>query len=206
MKQIITMMLLFCYATAASCQTSKSSVTKLYGQLASGGSNHNGIMGELGLQAVIKDRWVTTLSYQDLEAEPKNIPSNYKRGYTLIFLYDEYPAVDMKVVNATAGRFFKMGRKTWTTVEGGISIVHGERASFKSQPVITDGFFYTSSNYDVTMAKETAVGAALRANINWAFLPYMGLGAGLFANFSSIQSPIGGQIKLMVGHMNIKRK
>ena len=44
----------------------------------------------------------------------------------------------------------------------------------------------------------------LKADFNWAFLPFMGVGAGAFANFSSIQSPAGFQLKLIIGWMNRK--
>jgi len=46
----------------------------------------------------------------------------------------------------------------------------------------------------------------LRADYNWAFLPFMGLGTGVFANFNSIQSPIGLQVKLMLGIMRRQSK
>lgn len=34
----------------------------------------------------------------------------------------------------------------------------------------------------------------------------VGVGAGAFANFNSIQSPVGGYLKIMIGWMNTKKK
>lgn len=53
---------------------------------------------------------------------------------------------------------------------------------------------------------KTTIGAMLKADFNWAFTPYVGLGAGAFVNISSIQNPIGGQVKLIVGWLNTKKK
>ncbi len=207
MKQIIIALLLFNFATVAFGQTKESAFTKVYGQLAAGGSNHNGLMGEMSIQAVIRDKWVSTFSYQNMEVDPKNLPQNYKRGYSLLFLYDAYPTTKMDVISLTGGRLFKMGRKTWATFEAGPSLVSGEKMTFSPQTVITDGFFYTSSNYAINKeAKTTTLGGTLKADFNWALLPYVGLGAGAFANFNAIQSPVGGQIKLMIGWLNTKKK
>lgn len=207
MKQFTIALLLFNFSIAAFSQSKESAVTKIYGQLATGGSNHNGLLGEISVQAVIGNKWVSTLSYQNIEADPKNLPENYKRGYTLLFLYDEFPATKMDVISLTGGRLFNMGRKTWATLEAGPSLVSGHKMSFTPQPVVTDGFFYTSSNYNVNEEeKVTTIGGTLKADFNWAMLPYVGLGFGAFANFNSIQSPVGGQIKLMIGWLNPKKK
>ena len=160
----------------------------------------------MGLQAVIKNKWVATFSYQNIEVEPKNLPKDYKQGFTFPFFYDVFPATNLDVFSVTGGRFFEMGRTTWFTLEGGVSLVSGEKMTFTQQPVITDGFFYTSSNYAADKEKATTIGGLLKADFNWALLPYVGLGAGAFANFNSIQSPIGGQIKLTIGWMNTKKK
>lgn len=206
MKQTIVATLLLLFSTMAFAQKNETAETKLYAQLAAGGSNHNGLVSEIGLQAIIQKRWVTTLSYQNIEVDPKNLPGDYKQGYTLLFFYDVFPATQMDVFSLTGGRFFEMGRTTWFTLEGGLSLISGEKISFTTQPVITDGFFYTSSNYAINQEKATTVGGLLKADFNWALLPYLGLGAGAFANFNSIQSPVGGQIKLMIGWMNTKKK
>jgi len=46
----------------------------------------------------------------------------------------------------------------------------------------------------------------LKADFNWAFSSFAGLGGGVFANINSIQSPVGFHIKLIVGKMNREKK
>jgi len=46
----------------------------------------------------------------------------------------------------------------------------------------------------------------MKTDVNWAFSSFMGLGAGVFANVNSIQSPIGFHIKLLVGNMGREKK
>jgi hypothetical protein len=103
------------------------------------------------------------------------------------------------------GKYFETGRKTWFTTEAGLSIVSGQELKFTSQPIET-GFLYWSSNYSVQKENKTTIGGVLKADFNWAFLPFAGLGAGVYANFNSIQSPVGFEIKLLIGKMNTKRK
>jgi hypothetical protein len=50
------------------------------------------------------------------------------------------------------------------------------------------------------------MGAMLKTDINWAFASFMGLGAGVFANFNSIQSPVGFQLKFIVGDIGREKK
>ena len=50
------------------------------------------------------------------------------------------------------------------------------------------------------------MGAMLKADFNWAFASFAGVGAGVFANLNSIQSPVGFQIKLLIGKMNKQKK
>lgn len=111
----------------------------------------------------------------------------------------------MDLISFTAGKFFETGRKTWFTTETGFSIVNGDKMNFTSQPVVLDIVHY-SSNYSVKKEKKTTIGGMLKADFNWAFLPFLGLGAGAFANFNSIQSPVGFQVKIICGWMNRKRK
>ena len=60
----------------------------------------------------------------------------------------------------------------------------------------------TTNQQQQTEEKKKTMGAVLKADFNWAFASFAGLGGGAFANFNSIQSPIGFQIKLLVGKMN----
>ena len=64
----------------------------------------------------------------------------------------------------------------------------------------------TSSNYSSSKESKGTMGVAMRADLNWGFASFMGLGCGAFANINSIQSPIGFQVKLMVGNMGREKK
>jgi len=189
-------------------QVTEKPLNKLYLELATGGTSHNGALGGLGLQGMLKNNWVATVSYQNLDIDPKNLPSDYEQGYTLIFVIpfpDEMPSTNMNIISFTGGKRFGSGRKTWFTTEAGISVISGDKFSFTKQPVKQQGL-YTTSNYDVKSEAKTTVGAMLKADFNWAFTPYVGLGAGAFVNFSSMQTPVGGHIKLIVGWLNTKKK
>ena len=208
MKKIISLTLLLTLVTASFCQTDgrakQSGSNKLYFQAGSGFTSSNGGTVNLGVQAVLKNNWVATISYQHIEMNAKNIPADYERELDFIILAP-LPTNDMKVINFTMGKYFATGRKTWFTTEAGLAVVSGQELKFTRQPVET-GFLYWSSNYGVQKENKTTIGGVLKADFNWAFLPFAGLGAGVFANFNSIQSPVGFEIKLLVGKMNTKRK
>lgn len=188
-------------------QVKEKPIKKIYLQVASGPSNHNGAFYEAGIQVVLKNNWVTTFSYHGIEMNPKNLPSDYEQGYVyLIFpFYDEFPVTKMDLFSFTAGKLFEAGRKIWFTTEAGFSLVNGETMSFSKQPIVWDGL-YKSSNYSVSKENKTTIGGMLKADFNWAILRFLGLGAGVFVNLNSLQSPVGFQVKLMVGKLNLKRK
>jgi len=176
-------------------------------QVGGGPASQDGTVSDFGIQAVLKNNWTATVSYQSIEMNPKGLPADYKQGYTFLLFtfYDEFPTNNMNLFSFTAGKFFETGRKTWFTTEAGFSIVNGEKMNFTPQPIVQD-FLYSSSNYSVRKEDKTTIGAMLKADFNWAFLPFLGLGAGAFANLNSIQSPVGFQLKLICGWMNRKSK
>jgi len=209
MKKIMSLPLLLILATVSFCQQTGGQakppgLRKIYFQAGTGLTSSNGISFNLGVQAVLKNNWVATISYQGIEMNAKNIPADYEPALDFIIL-DPLPTNDMKVFNFTMGKYFETGRKTWFTTEAGLAVVTGQELKFTSQPVET-GFFYWSSNYAVQKENKTTIGGVLKADFNWAFLPFAGLGAGVFANFNSIQSPVGFEIKLLIGKMNTRRK
>ena len=160
-------------------QVTEKPLTKLYLEFAAGPTTDNGTFGGLGLQGILKNNWVATVSYQHLDINPKNLPSDYEQGYTLILILplpDEMPNENMNIISFTGGKRFGSGRKTWFTTEAGISVISGDEFSFTKQPVEQHGF-YTTSNYAVKKEAKTTIGAMLKADFNWAFTPYVGLGA-----------------------------
>lgn len=213
MKKVIILTLLLAFVTTSFCQqtsneTKQSAIKKIYLQGGTGLTNSGGISIDLGLQAVLKNNWTASISYKLVEIEPKNLPDTYQRGYTLLLvfpLYDEFPYNEMDIFSFAVGKYFETGRKTWFTAEAGLSFVNGQTMEFTSQPVISE-ILYVSSNYSVQKENKTGFGGVCKADFNWALLPFVGLGTGVFANFNSVQSAIGFEIKLLVGKLNKKRK
>ena len=207
--QLITFILfLFLSSPAIYGQTNKSIIKKIYMQLGAGPSNYKGALAEFGVQAVFKNNLTTTFSYHSITMDPKNLPADYKPGYTLIFVLpipDGNPEQETTLYSLTGGKYFEFGKNFWLTTEAGVSMVNGNKFAFTSQPVISGGIFgYTSSNYATTKENKTTFGGMLKVDFTWAFSKFAGLGIGTFANINSIQSPIGGEIKLIVGWMNRK--
>ena len=208
-KYCFAIFLFNCFFTA-NAQTNKNSLTKFYLQGAAGASSKSGSFTELSLQGVVRNKWSFTLSYHDLTMQPKNQPSDYQPETGVVFLipYTNNIKVNMKLFSFTAGKYFSLGRNTWLTTEAGLSIVQGEKASFQktasqsSDPLLLLFLTsYTTSNYNTSIESANSAGVMMRADFNWAFCAFMGLGAEVFANFNSIQSPVGYQLKLILGVM-----
>lgn len=211
-KSFIQATLLFIFifvcSSIAFSQSKNTSLSKIYFQGGVGAASNKGIFSDLGVQAVLKNKWVTTLSYQSLDMEPKNLPGDYDPGYIVILFIpvpNKTPSTDLKVLSFTAGKYYKTGRKTWVTTEAGLSLVSGKQMKFSKSSASSWTAIIVGeqpSNYTQTEEKKKTMGAVLKADFNWAFASFAGLGGGAFANFNSIQSPIGFQIKLLVGKMN----
>jgi len=186
-------------------------MSKFYFQGGAGGGTHESASYDLGIQAIIKNKWSATLSYQELSMTPKNQPADYQAetGYVLFIPYSYEVDVEMSLLSLTAGRYFKMGKNTWATAEAGLSYVSGEKVNFQHSQVTSSNILIaasTSSNYTSTKENKSTVGFMMKTDVNWAFSSFMGLGAGVFANVNSIQSPIGFHIKLLVGNMGREKR
>ncbi|HEV7332158.1 MAG TPA: hypothetical protein VGN63_14070 [Flavisolibacter sp.] len=202
MKKNMVLLLLITGTTASFAQKQPSALQKIYATLGTGPVHKNGYAVEVGLQAVWKNNWTTALYAQMGEADPKNLPEDYKQGYTFIFP-DPWPAVELNMISITGGRNMAMGRRFWLTAEGGVSFVSSEKMTFQRQS-LSGNLLYTPSNYATTTEDGSAVGGVIRANLHWAFLRFAGLGLGGFAHFNSLQSASGLVLKLIIGKMNIK--
>lgn len=210
---LVSHVLLAClFSTALSGQTKDSVIKKIYLQIGGGGSSHNGSGADFGIQAVFKHNWTTRFSYQDIEMDPKNLPRDYKPGYTVLLVLpipDGNPSTKLSFYNFSFGKCFEAGRKLWFAADAGLSIVNGEKLSFTPQQVEETYWLigYTASaNYSVKKEKQTTIGATFRADFNWAIFSFAGLGAGVYTNVNSIQSPVGFQVKLIVGRMYRKNR
>jgi hypothetical protein len=206
--------------TRATAQNEKA-ITRFYLQGAVGGGSFNHYYSDVSLQTVLKNKWSMSLSYQNLEdMRPNNIPSDYipatGEGFFLFFPYSYTGKVDnvsMKLVSLTGGRYFKLGRNTWATTEAGLSYVKGEKIKFNSVPVSSGSSYYligwenyTTSNYEMTVENKNTIGLMAKADVNWAFASFMGIGCGVYGNLNSIQSPVGFNVKLMVGLMGREKR
>jgi hypothetical protein len=193
-------------------QTKGTAFKKMYLQIDAGGCNKNGLFSEFSIGTVLKKNWTATLSYHGVtDMTPKKQPSDYDPGYSAFFYIqfpNETPSIKMNLFSLTAGKFLKTGKNTWFNAEGGLSLVNGEKVNYTPATVdqAGDAFGYKTPNYTTTKENKTTIGVMLRTDFNWAFSSYAGMGAGVFANINSIQSPVGFQVKLMVGWMNRKKK
>ena len=208
--QLIFGILLCASALNLMAQNTKP-LSKIYLQAGAGGGTYNSSDYDLGLKAVFNNKWSMTLSYKGLEMRPKNLPSDYQAetGYVLFIPYTYEATTDMSLVSLTAGKYFRLGKNFWATTEGGLSYVKGEKLTFERTQSVSSNILIaasTSSNYNSFKENKSTVGAMLQADINWAFCSFMGLGAGVYANVNSIQSPVGFNIKLLVGKMGREKK
>lgn len=213
--RILIFLFLYCPFTVMA-QKKESVIKKVYLQAGAGGNTIEGDHGEISLQTIFNNKWSTTLSYHSLSMKPKNLPSDYVPGtgtFLFIIPYSDEVIVNMDIFSLTAGKYFQTGRKSWITTEAGLSIVNGETASFQPTASTTVdpfamllGITGTTSNYNTTVENKTSIGAMIRADYNWAFSRFFGLGAGVFANFNSIQSPVGFNLKMTMGWMGRKAK
>ncbi len=186
-------------------------LSKIYLQAGAGGGTYNSSDFDLGLKAVLKNKWSMTLSYKGLEMRPKNLPSDYQpeTGYVFFIPYTYEATTDMSLVSLTAGKYFSLGKHFWATTEGGLSYVKGEKVNFERTQSINSNILIaasTSSNYNSFKESKSTIGAMFQADVSWAFTSFMGIGAGVYANVNSIQSPVGFNIKLLVGKMGREKK
>lgn len=208
--QLIFGILLCASSLDLMAQTTKP-LSKIYLQAGAGGGTYSSSDFDLGLKAILNNKWSMNLSYKGLEMRPKNLPSDYQpeTGFILFIPYTYEATTDMSLLSLTAGKYFKLGKNFWATTEGGLSYVKGEKVNFeRTQPVSINILIAesTSSNYNSFKENKSTVGAMFQADINWAFASFMGLGASVYANINSIQSPAGVNIKLLVGKMGREKK
>jgi hypothetical protein len=214
MKKILLVVVLLAFSgIVLSQQTDSRTISKIYLRTEAGIVNHEGGVTDLGIQAIINNKWSVTFSIQHIDMTPKNLPTDYEPGYGALLgipLTEGEPYILSDVYNLTAGRYFPVGRNFWCTAEAGLSFVKSDKINFQSRPVDTSytlfGTYLISSNYHITKNKKSVIGGMLRADFNWAFASFMGLGIGAFSNFNSIQSTLGLELKLIFGAMGRKKK
>jgi hypothetical protein len=213
MKKLITLMLFVGFVGISFGQTKEKAVNKIYMQLGLGGCGYKGFSGDIGVQAAFRNNWIASFSSQTLEMDAKNKPADYRPGITTVFFLsvEDNPTIAMNLYSLTAGKYFKTGRNTWFSTEGGLSYVKGDKVNFTRNTGNPTGWTLIivgeqPSNYITTVEKKTTFGGVFKADFNWAFASFAGLGAGVFTNLNSIQSTVGYEVKLSLGWMNRKSK
>jgi len=213
MKKIIVLMVIISFAKASFGQTKQTAINKIYMQLGMGGCSYKGFSGDIGIQAFFKNNWIASFSCQSLEMDAKNKPADYRPGITTVFFFsfEDNPTIDMNLYSLTSGKYFKTGKNTWFSTEAGLSYIKGEKLNFTRNTGDLSGWTLIivgeqPSNYITTVEKKTSFGGMLKADFNWAFASFAGLGAGVFTNLNSIQSTVGFEVKLSIGWMNRKGK
>ena len=204
------MLLLFglFFISELKAQKKESTFSRFYLQGAAGPTTNSGAYWDLSVQGITPKNFVATLSYSQVEMDPKNLPSDYQPGYVLLIiipLSDGIPYVATSTLSITAGKAFKSGRNTWFSTEAGIGYVKSETMSFYKQEVISN-IVSATSNYRTTTEDHSTVGAVVKADFNWAMASFMGLGFGVCGNLNSVQSFAGFHVKLMAGLMGRQKK
>ena len=174
--------------------------TKFYLQGGIGITSRKGVLGELGFHAVLNNKWIATVSYQNIEARPRNLPHDYEGDIFILIPIDLTPTVNFNLFSITTGKMFSSSNNAWISTEGGITFGNGEKVTFTP----TDPQFYIlgrTSNYNDETERKSIVGVLLRVDFNWAITSYMGMGTNIFLNINSTQSPIGAQLTLLFGKM-----
>src|SRR5262245_61960249 len=79
-------------ANAQSNEPEKESpCKKVYLQSCVGFDNHAGSHANIGVQAILKNKWTASLSIHTVTMDPKNLPSDYEPGYVMVVII---PIVD----------------------------------------------------------------------------------------------------------------
>src|SRR6478609_7448030 len=109
MKKLLVVLISSLATMSLTAQNQSSGVTKFYVDGGGGAASHNGVFAQLGATAVLKNNWLASISYYRFDMNPKNLPSNYEPGYTLIFIFpipDAMPSQKMSALNFTGGKLF----------------------------------------------------------------------------------------------------
>ena len=168
--------------------------------------------GLSSLEFILKNKWSASVSFCGMSLDPKELPDDYEAEWGfVIFPFENNLYNDMKIISISAGRYIPVGRKAWFTAEAGPSFIRGRHYSFTRNPdyVPGEGVYailgiYYPSNYNHVSEKTQTLGAVIKADFNWAFASFMGIGVGGVASLNSIQTFGAFHVKLSFGWMNRK--
>jgi hypothetical protein len=149
------------------------------------------------------------------------LPSDFNEGHSegdfLGIPYsgpDLNPAINCQIISFTGGRSYSIGKNAWFEWQAGPSLVKSYKASFERQAVTSTsggflsvgGSYTTSSNYKMRTTPKTGAGIFVRADLDWALGRHFGMGLSVNNEFSSVQSPLFFQVKMIAGHFGISKK
>ena len=93
-------------------------INKFYLQGGAGLGTHESGSYDIGIQAIFKNKWSATLSYQELSMSPKNKPADYQgeTGYALFLFYSDldlfHQIVDL--IFGWSNLDFRIEQSSWT--------------------------------------------------------------------------------------------
>ena len=210
--KLTLLVVLFTFLCLTAISQQESAIKKFYVSAGVGAASSKGWGSSFEAHFMLKKNWTASLSFQHAEIDAKNIPDDYVPEYSVLLFFPmggTFPTDHLKSLNFTAGKYCELGRRTWVTAEAGVSIVTGEVYKYSRQEISQTYYligYYSSSNYFLSAEKETSIGGVLKTDFHWAFLPWVGLGAGLYANLNGHQAYAGGQFTITAGWMNLKKK
>lgn len=196
----------FCLFSYIAPAQNEPALLKYYLDAGLGITNRHGVMANLGVNGVFKNNWTGSVSFHFAAPRDKNMPSDFKPGLDVIAAVltgaatKDYPENKLNIFSLTGGKLIPFNEKLWITLEGGPAFFSGEKFTYSK---VDD--WLTGANYSWTTSKTNQVGATLKADFVFAVSNWFGLGVGAFSNLNSIQSIIGGELKLYFGKLREKK-
>jgi hypothetical protein len=201
----LTILISILFSTASIAQKNPD-IQRIYAEVGVGGTSYKGAQFSAGIHGITKNNWVIGFNYHSINMDPKNVPKDFEPGSVIVLFFpipNPSPDVDMSIISLSAGKHFKTGRNSWLNSTAGLSLINAKEFNFTKTTIDNSWWAIIAgeiaSNYTYTDEKKSTIGATLKADFNWAFSSFAGLGAGVFANFNSIQSPVGYNVKLIIG-------
>jgi hypothetical protein len=207
-------------ASPSNGQTKEKEIRKIYGQAGFGTSALGGYLTDWSILAVFKNNCTVSFSILDIRPKPDKMDvvdegDSWLRDWvpyvpdTRINQVIGRSVTDCRVTvySVTGGKCFEWGRSAWVTTEAGVLVVQVEEVTHKL--VARGGTFYPDPNYKPESEKLTGGGVLFKADLNWAFSSFVGMGVGTFLGFNSTGNPAGLagiEIKAIVGRMYRKSK
>ena len=188
-------------------QPDQKAIRKIYAQMAVGPTVLGGHLTNFGIQTVLKKNGTLSFSFQDFREPTMEMDVIFNwpdwmpgRPYPLGALIYQKTFYRVTVYSATAGKCYELGKSVWFTSEAGVSVAKDEQVTIQWGE-IGPGVY---TPFPPERETHITAGGLFRADLNWAFSSFAGLGIGAFVWINTLQSHAGMEIKLMGGLL--KRK